>query len=239
MTGPQRVDTRRAARSVVLAVWASFFTWLWVTGEVSRYLGPRTQWVVPVGAAGLGAAALASLGSLRTARAAARPTLREVGGLLLLLVPVIVVVAVPKPTLGALAASRKSTSQGTVALGSLAAPLPERGRVSFVDIYFAGESESYAAGAGITDGTEVTLVGFVTRAPDTPERDFDLTRFYISCCAADAIPYSVTIEPEGRLVPREDTWLEVSGSLRKHDDRYVLVADRVARRTEPRDPYLY
>ena len=38
------------ARMVVLALWSAFFAWLLVSGEVYRYIGPRTRWVVVFGA---------------------------------------------------------------------------------------------------------------------------------------------------------------------------------------------
>jgi uncharacterized membrane protein len=47
-----RLDLR-SIRALALVAWAGVFTWLWVSGESVRYLGPRTQWVVPVGAIGL------------------------------------------------------------------------------------------------------------------------------------------------------------------------------------------
>ena len=46
--------------------WGALFAWLWLSGESVRYLGPRTQWVVPVGALGL---TLAAAGYLRATRA--------------------------------------------------------------------------------------------------------------------------------------------------------------------------
>jgi putative membrane protein len=234
------LDARRAARAAVMGCWTALLAWLWFSGEVSRYLGPRTLWVVPFGAVALGAAGLAHLVAPRSPVPARRITLAEAGGLALLLVPVLVVIVVPRPSLGALAASRKSTSEGTLALGSLAAPAPERGgRISFVEIHFAGESEQYAQGAGITDGTKVSLLGFVTHGDAEPEGDFELTRFYVSCCAADALPYSVAVDPGDAPDPGDDVWLRVSGSLVRRDDRYVLVAERMRRRAEPKDPYLY
>lgn len=39
-----------------------------------------------------------------------------------------------------------------------------------------------------------------------------LTRFATFCCAADAVPYSVTVDSEGTDFP-DDTWLTVTGTL--------------------------
>ena len=233
------VDPRRAGRAVVLTAWAGFFVWLWVTGEVSRYLGPRTYWVVPFGALALGAAVVAQLGTLRRRGAPSSVSAREAAGLVLMLVPILAVVVVPRPGLGALAASKKATSQGAIALGSLAAPAPEPGQeISFVDLHFASQSQEYADKAGIGEGTEVELLGFVTQGRNQPEGTFGLTRFYVSCCAADAVPYSATVVAQEGM-PAVDTWLEVAGSLTRRGGRYVVVPDTVTERSEPEDPYLY
>jgi hypothetical protein len=49
----------RIARGGVLALWAIFFVLLWWTGTSGRYLGTRTQWIVPFGAVVLALASLA------------------------------------------------------------------------------------------------------------------------------------------------------------------------------------
>jgi putative membrane protein len=230
---------RLAARSAVLAAWSAFLAWLLVSGEIARYLGPRTRWVAVVGAFGLGAAAVAAVRSERSW--SRRPSAREILGLGVLLLPIVAVGLVPRPGLGALAASRKAPSQGALALGPVAAPSsPDDSEISFLDLYFANRSATYAAESGIFDGAPVRLLGFVTRTGETREGTFELTRFYVSCCAADAIPYSATVVPLGRVPqPRNDSWLEVSGRVRVVGDDFVVVPARVTPRREPRDPYLY
>ena len=231
-----RVDPARAARALVLVAWAGFFAWLWFTGEVARYLGPRTYWVVPFGIIVLIGAASVQLGTLR--QTVPRPlTARAALGLGALLVPIVAVAVVPAPALGSLAASKKAT--GAIALGSLAAPAPEPGQeISFIDIYYGSRSQEYANAAGMSDITKVDLLGFVTTPADAPDGTFEITRFYVSCCAADAVPYSATVVAPGPEPPK-DSWVDVSGTLSRRDGAYVVVADQVTRRPEPEDPYLY
>jgi putative membrane protein len=224
-------------RAGLLTAWAMFFIWLWVTGEMARYLGPRTYWVLQFGAIILAAAAIAHLLALRSLPSRGRASVGEIIGVVVMLVPILAIVVVPKPELGALAAARKAAGTGVGAVGSFA-PVPDPGReLSFMDIFFASESEDYAAAAGIHDGLEIDLLGFVTHPADTPRGAFELTRFHISCCAADAIPYSVVVEHDEDFA--ENTWLEVSGALERRDSGYVLVPTTVTLATEPRNPYLY
>jgi uncharacterized repeat protein (TIGR03943 family) len=232
------IDHRSAARGITLACWAAFFAWLHLSGEKTRYLGPRTYWVVVFGAAVLGAAALAHLiPSKRTVPRALEA--RDLAGIAALLVPLLAVAAVPSAQLGALAASRKSAGAGAAAVGAIAPPAPAAGAPpSFVDVHYASQSGSYAAEAGIAEGMEVELTGFVTHSRDLPEGTLGLTRFQISCCAADAVPYTVPVvmDPASRS---DDTWLRVTGRLARRGGVYVLdpVATEVVE--APADPYLY
>lgn len=225
-------------RTMVLGLWAGFLAWLWIANEISRYLGPRTYWVVPFGALVLGAAAVAHVIVLvgRRDGAGAKTSIGDTVGLVVLLIPLVAVIAIPEPSLGALAASRKSAGTGVGALGSFApAPDPE-GEVEFIDIHFASQSEDYAARAGIVEGTEVDLTGFVTHR-DAGAATFRLTRFYVSCCAADAIPYSVAVRAPGDQP--DNQWLNVSGALIRDGEGYVLDAARIEPIEEPENPYLY
>lgn len=227
------------ARALILALWSGFLAWLWIGNEVSRYLGPRTYWVVPFGALVLGAAAIAHVVVLvgRPDGPRVKTSARDAVGLVILLIPLIAVIAIPEPSLGALAASRKSAGTGVGAIGSFApAPDPE-GEVEFIDIHFASQSEDYAASAGIIEGTEVDLTGFVTHRDTAETARFTLTRFYVSCCAADAIPYSVAVQADEDH--SDNQWLNVSGTLIKEGDRYVLEATRLEPIEEPKNPYLY
>ncbi|HEV2756233.1 MAG TPA: TIGR03943 family protein [Actinomycetota bacterium] len=232
------IDRRRLARGLTLACWAAFFTWLHVGGEKTRYLGPRTYWVVVFGAVVLGAAAAAHLLTLRTA-SPRRLDRGDAYALATLLLPLLVVAAVPSAQLGALAASRKTSGAGAAAVGVIAPPAPDAdGEVSFVDVHYASESDSYAAEAGIAEGMEVELTGFVTHPGGLPSGTLGLTRFQVSCCAADAVPYTVPVatDPGSRRV---DEWLRVTGHLAVRDGVFVLDPVEITRVDAPSDPYLY
>ena len=215
----------RVLRGVVLAAWGAFFVWLLVSGEVLRYIGPRTQWVVVFGAVALIAVAVGFWTSRDKQQAGAI-------GVAVLLLPIVAVIVVPKPSLGSLAASRKLSGGPVVSLQPQ--PLAPGEEVSFPEIEYASESSEYAAANGIVDGLEVELTGFVTASEGSA--DFDLTRFAIFCCAADVVPHSVPVDA-GRAYPA-DQWLTVRGSLEERDGTLVVVARSVEEIPEPQDPYL-
>ncbi len=233
-----RRDPRRTLRATVLIVWTAFLAWLLVTGEVDRYIGPRTLWVVVFGAVALGVTALGYLVTLRSP-AGERPSAGELLGLSTMLLPILAIVLVPAPILGSLAASQK-LGGASVALGTIEPrPLGPGDEISFPEIEYASESEEYAATIGLADGYPIELTGFVTRPDGLVGGEFALTRFSIFCCAADVVPHSVPVDPgTSEISYEEDRWLTIEGELRELEGGFVLVAERITPTEEPDDPYL-
>jgi uncharacterized repeat protein (TIGR03943 family) len=233
-----RVDAR-AARGGVLAAWAVFFVVLWLTGASARYLGARTEWVVPFGAIVLALAAIAyAVLAVRTRSAAPPLTLREAVGLVSLLVPLAAVLVAPNAALGSFAAGRKD---GGGLFRSARPAVPKTpADASFLDIRVAEGDPTFALEAGIEDGLRVRLVGIVTGSKDGPPGTFELARFYVACCIADAQPVGIPVDPSGLSARRyaPDTWLDVTGTLDRRGRRFVVEADRIEPTSRPDRPYL-
>ncbi len=232
------VDARRV-RLAVVAIWAVFFLALWLTDSSDRFVGSRTQWVVPFGGCALALTAFLYGAALMRSRTNSRPlTLREAGGLVGLLCPVVVVLLVPNGTLGSFAASRKGS--GDLFLRAAPPPPASPDDVSFLEIRIAEGDSAYAAESDIRTGLRVRLVGIPTSSGRVPPGTFELARFYVGCCVADAIPVGVPIDPAGHAQPAivDDTWLSVTGTLKLRGKRYVVVADRIQEAHKPRHPYL-
>jgi putative membrane protein len=228
-----RLDVR-SVRALVLVAWAALFTWLWVSGESVRYLGPRTQWVIPVGAIGL---ALAGAGYLLSTSHREYPRIgrREGLGLAALLVPVLAALVLANAQLGALAASNKLSSRGidSAALARLASR--DAKQVGFLQLNAAGHDAQLSRELGLVAGRPIELTGFVSEAG----RSFTLSRFYITCCVADAVPVGVRVVAAGpRPEVRRDAWLNVTGVLVRGDREWNVRALRIERIKPPADPYL-
>jgi putative membrane protein len=232
-----RVDLR-AVRAIGLIAWGALFGWLWLSGESVRYLGPRTQWVVPVGAVGL---TLAAIGYLRSTREAppSRPRALEVAGLAALIVPILAAATLAHAQLGSLAASNKLSSRGIdpSALARLATR--DAHEIGFLQLNAAGRDAGLSKELGLGPGTPVHLVGFVSSDPDGRGR-FELSRFYITCCVADAVPVGVHVARGSvrRLRARKDDWLDVTGVLARGNREWIVRAVRVQHVDAPSDPYL-
>ncbi|WP_206070382.1 TIGR03943 family protein [Nodosilinea sp. P-1105] len=93
-------------------------------------------------------------------------------------------------------------------------------------------------------GQGVKVSGFVTHMPDWPSNMFMITRFVLTCCAADAYPVGLPVElPEGTSRPEPDTWLEVEGTMQTDtlDDTRQLVigSPTLTEISQPRNPFEY
>ncbi len=230
----------RNLRVAVLALWAAFLSWLWISGEVLRYLGPRTSWVVTFGALTLLIVTAAYLRSSSGAADAERPISgRESAGLLAMLTPILLAAMLSGSSLGALAASKKLTARG-VDLTSLAESLSNgASKADFLQIRAAADDPSSSSSLGVSPGEQVDLTGFVMKAGPTARSPFSLGRFYITCCVADAIPIGVTVDPTIALGGfAKDTWLDVTGALDRKGKSFVVDAESIKKIPQPSNPYL-
>ena len=150
---------------------------------------------------------------------------------LLLVVPLVLLVVVAPPSLGAFYARHASSSAG-LARSSAYPPLvagPDgvatASLVSVVGRSLRGDDMA---------GTVVRLVGFVAGA-DGQGRVL-LTRFSVKCCAADATVSQVAlVMPPGA---KDDSWLQVTGAVVSAPGRLPVVQVRSSAVVEePEDPY--
>jgi uncharacterized repeat protein (TIGR03943 family) len=228
------IDPRRALRAGAFLAWAGFFVYLWLSGHAFDYVGRRTAWVVPFGAVVLSITAVGYLFTVRVPRPSRRPSLADIAAAAAFVAPLLVVFMVPSPTLGALAADRKGA--GGDARRALPPPNRAAGHtVSLLDLSWAASVPEFRASRGIRDGLPVTFTGLVSQAS---YEVITVTRFQITCCVADAIPYS--IEVRGRAVGNsagKDDWVRVHGTVDIEGSKLTVASQSVERIHEPDDPY--
>jgi uncharacterized repeat protein (TIGR03943 family) len=165
--------------------------------------------------------------------------------LAILALPLILGVAVrPKP-LGAAALQNREINAGS--LSSLQAPsgsqlaiMPTAGERNILDwLYLFQSSEDPADFAG----EPVHVIGFVYQDDRFSETQFMVSRFTVSCCAADAVPVGLVVQwPDTAQLP-PDTWVEVTGTLQTGEfngqTMPILQAEEVSETEQPAQPYLY
>ncbi len=225
----------RLASALALGAWGTLFWFLLLSGRTTLYLSTRTSWLVPVGATLLTATAIGRLASARVE--AAEPLgRREAWVLGAMVLPVILVLALPPATLTSYAASRRSsfvrsgysTSGGDIASGQL----------TLLDVAGAQTSKEGLQALVKRAGSEVDFVGFVTRYASTPADEFLLTRFIITCCVADATIAQVRVvdAPPGKF--QQDDWVEVTGKIYPLGREILVDASKVVQVPRPARPYL-
>jgi len=234
-TTPASWSPARLAGAAVLAAWAGLFWFLLASGRDALYLSSRTSWVVPVGAVLLTAAAIGRLWAARVPSAEPMSR-REAGVMALMVVPVVLVLALPPAALGSFSASRRSgfasagvaTSVGDVGAGPL----------TLIDVAAAQTSRQGQVALQKRATETVDFVGFVIRYPDTPATEFMLTRYIVTCCVADATIAQVRVVnvPAGAFATND--WVEVTGQIYPIGREIIVNSSQVVKVPRPDRPYL-
>jgi uncharacterized repeat protein (TIGR03943 family) len=231
---PKTWSPQRIAGALILSAWAAMFWFVLFSGRSALYLGPRTQWLIPVGAVIL---SIGAAGRVVVARSSAPETFdrRVSARIVLLLLPILVVVALPPASLGAYALGRRTNliGSGFAGTGNVSS-----GPVTLGDVALGLASPVAMRSLVARAGTRVSFVGFVSRGPGTPADEFELTRFVITCCVADALSVQVRVvdAPPGRFA--SDEWVRVSGRLYPLRGEVLLAASSVSPVARPEHPYL-
>ena len=151
----------------------------------------------------------------------------------MLVAPILAIAVVAPSPLGAFAAGRAPTTLPVPTRNFGPLPAASDGAVDLPLTEFVGRARS---GQGQSlQGVSVRLIGFATA--DGRGDGFLLTRFVISCCAADARPVRVAIRGGRPPWPTPDTWLEVTGTWRPEtrsaEDTRPPTLDMTSLRTIP------
>ena len=219
----------------MLAAWAFLFWFLILADRVDLYLSTRTSWVVPMAAVVLSVAAVGRLVVARTARTE-RLDLREGVVMSLLVAPVVVLLALPPATLGTFSAPKKATYSGSSA--GFYWTFDENSEVTLLMVAAAQTSDEGSQVLAKRAGSEVDFVGFVARNADTPADELLLTRYVITCCAADATVAQVrVVNVTPGLFDQED-WVEVKGIIYPIGRQVIVVASSIEEAPRPDRPYL-
>lgn len=232
-----RLDWTRVLRGTGLVAWAVFFDYLWLSGRSVDYVGPRTTWVVVFGAVALTAASLLYVSGALTRANTERPSARELGRLVIVVSPIVLAATAPSVTLGAQAVDQKRTADGATSLARLQ---QYDGSIRLYELAAAAFNPSFAAERGIGPGVKVEFDGFVSRL-DGDGSTLELSRFLASCCAADAVPYSINvIVPESTAGYDTNQWLLIRGEVVETASgrrAFQVVAEDVERIDRPVDAY--
>jgi uncharacterized repeat protein (TIGR03943 family) len=224
-----------AAGGTITALAGAVLLRLTLTGTYTRYVKPGMA--VWLGVAGVLLVVLGAATVVRALRHGRSFDAHGHGGSpavgWLLLAPIAALLLVAPPTLGSYGVDRGAAVDIRPSADGLDPIAASEGPVPMTLLEF-GQRAFDRNGASF-EGATVQLSGFV--AGDDGE-GFQLVRYQIACCAADAAPVVVRVVGiEGDPPPR-DTWVTVTGSHRPGDrDVPELAATSLVEIPEPDDPY--
>jgi uncharacterized repeat protein (TIGR03943 family) len=151
----------------------------------------------------------------------------------LLLAPIAALLLVAPPTLGSFGVSR-SAAVNVHAGGAVFDPLPHGTGPVPMTLLEYGQRAFDRHGSSLA-GATVELTGFISRLDNG---GFQLARYQIACCAADAVPAIVIVEGVAGHPPRRDAWVKVTGAyVRGTGDLPRFSATSVLEIPVPNEPY--
>ncbi|WP_322795902.1 TIGR03943 family putative permease subunit [Tepidiforma sp.] len=89
-------------------------------------------------------------------------------------------------------------------------------------------------------GQPVDVIGFVYRAQDEPAGQFQVARFVVACCIADAQGFTLPVAWKDAASLANDQWVRVSGRVGiGPGGEPVVLASSVEPIEVPKNPYIY
>lgn len=232
---------------VAIAAWGCLMLKYWVTGKLNLLIHPDYFWLVIAG--GLGFLVVASLRTWqllqrRRVLVVQHATLLSpsLSSTLLLVTAILGLTFTPRVFASQTALQRGvtdflvATRSQPQAFRSSVNP-EERSLLDWVRILNVyPEPDAYS-------GQKVKVQGFVVHPPELPPDYLLLSRFVITCCAADAYPVGLPVKFTDNRQYSPDTWLEVKGIMSTENlagkRQLTIQASSLAQISEPRNPYEY
>ncbi len=227
---------------LVPLVWGVLFLKLWLTGKLYLLIHPNYQ-MLTIGA-GFGLIILAVLQILRRERITGEHTNllpSQWSNTILLVTGILGLIIPPRPFASEIAFQRgindNFTSLRSVQTFRRSNRPEQRSIVEWVrtlNVY--PEPDAYK-------GQKVNVEGFVVHPQDFPSEYLLISRFVITCCAADVYPVGLLVKlPQGdRSQYPPDRWFQVKGEMDTIEwqgrRKLAIVATELLPIPEPKNPY--
>jgi uncharacterized repeat protein (TIGR03943 family) len=233
-----------------IASWGILFLQYWVTGKLYLLIHPNYMGLTVVAGVALLALALWKAITL-TQRPryrgdfASHITLLPTGwsSTLLLATAILGLIITPKPF-----ASQTAIQRGVTEAPTLTRVKPQafRGSSNTQDksiIDWVRTLTVYPE-PDVYKGQKARVQGFVIHSPNLADNYILISRFVLTCCAADAYPVSLPVKlSQSRNAYKPDTWLEIEGDMTTETlggkRQLVINAKTLKPIPEPKNPYDY
>jgi uncharacterized repeat protein (TIGR03943 family) len=231
-----------------MGLWGALFLYYWHSGKLGLLIHPNYFWLTII--AGFALLTIASLSLLKLIR-------QQTGWLdqhqtllppiftssLLLVAAVVGLLITPKPFAGDTAVQR----------GLQDSAITTRVRPQTFRVNQASEQRSLIDWVRTLDvypepdayiDQKVDVDGFIVYPPNLPGIYITLTRFVITCCAADAYPIGLPVKlSQNRTAFASDHWFNIKGKMTTETlngkRQVVIQANSIQSIPEPQNPYSY
>ena len=241
----------------MMVVWGMLMMKYWISGQIVFLLHPDYVWLTII--AGIVLLAMALFNVRRQAKtpsfATASSNLQHIsllpkgfGSALLLLVGLLGMLYAPRPF-----ASDIALQRGVTDVVAVTRSQPQAFRVSVkpedksivdwvrtLNVY--PEPDEYKDQA-------VDVSGFMIHPPDLPDQYVLISRFILTCCAADAYPVGLPVKLDSETLQGDrtqypaDKWFRVTGKMGTQeingDRRLTILPTAIESIEEPKNPYDY
>jgi uncharacterized repeat protein (TIGR03943 family) len=163
--------------------------------------------------------------------------------LIILFVPLLITVLIPSHPLDASAASTRGMNVSTPLIGSSSqtrqfeAAADTRNILDWIRIFNSGSAPTPYL------GQTAKVTGFVYHDPRLPANQFIVSRFVITCCAADASAIGMIVTWDQSSTLEESAWIAVKGPVQSAElggqPIPLIEAVLVQPVQQPPQPYLY
>lgn len=184
--------------------------------------------------------ALAAVALVQAARSGGgwRPTLRPGPAVMIALagIPIVLGLAYePKPLGSASLETLESGGRSSLQFSSTAAGSDAAQRNVYQWAYEFANTEP----AELL-GDDVAVTGFVYHGEDDADGVFQVARFVVACCVADARGYTLPVRWSDTEALGNDEWVQISGRIgTAADGSLIVLADTVTTIEAPSNPYIY
>ncbi|AFY71430.1 protein of unknown function DUF1980 [Thalassoporum mexicanum PCC 7367] len=237
--------------TLAIAAWGLLFFKLWFTQELFLLIHPNYMWLTIV--AGVILLIFAGFEGVRVAKrrryfsTASHTTilLPSLGSSLLLVVAILGLLISPRAFASDMALQRgvnetlRDTRSNPESFRANRKP-EDRTLIEWVrtlNVY--PEPDAY-------NGQAADVIGFVVHPESMPANYFVVTRFVITCCAADAYPVGLPVRVEStvdRANFKPDQWVQVEGQMITEElegqRQLVIASNKITPVDRPKKPYDY
>ncbi|MBF2029314.1 MAG: TIGR03943 family protein [Oscillatoriales cyanobacterium C42_A2020_001] len=237
---------------LAIAAWGVLFLNYWLTGKLYLLIHPNYMWLTVAAAIGLLALAVWR-GIFLLQRSKSRNVGNDTSHMTLLPTGWSSTLLLATAILGLIITPRAFASQTAIQRGVIDAPTLTRVKPQAFRASSNTEDKSiidwvrtltvYPEPDAYT-GQAAKVQGFVIYPPDLPNQYLLISRFVLTCCAADAYPISLPVKLTGTHEQyKPDTWLEIQGQMMTETlggkRQLVIRAAAIQPIEEPKNPYDY